>query len=215
MRQQPQGLFHMLGRLGPRQSLADLCGMCVCIFRGQHLSCSARKEQDQAIGTVYIDVSALSICAVCVAGNLYTVYTFALSVCACWEQTQPHKWLDTRAQSCCASSLRDFATLIRYVYCSTGNSFHADPSSVTQVFSETWLNRTKLFILWKCSAFTNTLLRDSNVDIFLDEYSVTFIHLLTPSLSLLQQFVYHLKTVSVIIFPQDIHNCVKQLRAKN
>lgn len=46
MRQQPQGLFHMLGRLGPRQSLADLCGMCVCIFRGQHLSCSARKEQD-------------------------------------------------------------------------------------------------------------------------------------------------------------------------
>lgn len=127
--------------------------------------------------------------------------TCTLCMCACRGQAQSHWWLDLKAWSCCVSPLR-FCSSYQICLLLHWELFPQTHPVWSLSFLEPWITRKKFSILWEWTAFINALLRglDSSLWRFFPyQYPGTFIHLLPHALSLLQQFVYHLKSVSVII----------------
>lgn len=144
-------------------------------------------------------------------------------VCACalwaragWEQGLSITAGWTRGHgAAAASSLQDLAIANRCICFCTRDLFPTDPPSVIlSVFRAVACQDRVLHPVGTDCVHERFAEEHSmqTVKLVLDQYPVI---LLPPPACFLLSFVHHLKTVSVIILPQDIHHLTEYLRAKN
>lgn len=75
------GFFHMLGRLGPRQSLADLCGVCVYSQRPTSILLSQRGTGLGHWCCLHWCECSVHLCCLCGWQFIHGVYLCSVCVC--------------------------------------------------------------------------------------------------------------------------------------